>query len=620
MKKWLSYITHCIYWNEESSMSFSQPDDILIKEQSTSPLPDFGVVGVAVDDDTDEDETTSVDVRKVDHPTTTSMNQPTTLPPRVLDRKHRKQILEKINVISNNGKGKKIEDSGFKKMTTATTKVTSNAFASLEELLGSSSTSSSTSFHIESAPTKKMIPEPVLETLGANTMPKPNQDVHTDENCDPNTIQCRQDNQSSQPSIRLSLKSKNPKNRGGYDRKPIRVVHQNSKSIVGSRPQHWEIPQKSTLRRRGQQQQQRQQQPAFSTPFLQPNLTKRKAAMAAELSRAKQQRRLFHQQREIQKDHFVPSSSSKDTAESEENTMDTANTTKTTNTATNTATKISFVPSFLAKPNRATPADPVTALLLLDDTNSTSPPTPSDFTTISSFHERRSSWQQQPPSLHGSWNSPILCTPTTTRKTAGAAGGGALGKRLKAIRDQMHGDRIRFQSGQYPFTARPLHCNDPRYRAQSAADVTIVGSPVFDQHHANTDPQQQNHLVLVRGYVHHWNQRSRDNNNNNNNNPNNQDNDDDGFRLWFPGHCYAWIAFPYETAKEQTVVSGVSLRIYNAMPVRLYGTTKSNCSNHDNDDEWMLLCTQLCEPYPSSVLPALEPPPPPHGANLSENT
>jgi hypothetical protein len=569
-------------------MSFSQADDILIKEQSTNPLllPDSGAVGFAVDDTDDENDETS---GQVDPSNQTINYQPTRTIPRVLDRNRRKQLLQTENkiIVNNNDKGKNIDGSSS---TTKLMKATTNAFASLEEMLRGST--DSTSSCKTTAKVTNTIQEPQNKTLHAISTTKTNPYVDNDENCDPNQS-CQQT-----PIRSPSKKLKNPRSHCP-DQKPVRVVQQNSKSIVGSRPQHWEM-----MSRRSNGKQQRRSSWSSTTttttpttPFVQPNQAKRKAALAAQLFRAKQQRRLnhlhqHHPRQSIQKDHSFA--------------MRSAETIMDATAANATATNISFVPSFLGKSNRTTPADPVTVSLeLMDDTNST---LSSASTTI--IHEQSSRQNQTPPLQGFVWNSPPIQS-TTTRKTVGggvAGGNNTWSKRLKAIRDQIHGDRIRFQSGQYPFTVRPLHCNDPRYRAQSVADVTIAGIPIHDhqyQQHANTDPVQQQHHVLVPGYVHHWTQRSR---NKNNNYPHNQHNDDDSSTRWFQGHCYAWIALPYETAKEQSVVAGVSLRIYNAIPVRYSGSKKA--SSYHDDDAWMLLCTQLCEPYPSSVLPALEVPPP----------
>jgi hypothetical protein len=155
---------------------------------------------------------------------------------------------------------------------------------------------------------------------------------------------------------------------------------------------------------------------------------------------------------------------------------------------------------------------------------------------------------------------------------------GRLSKRFGVIRDAVKGDRIRFQSGQYPFSKTSLDTNDPRNRAKTYVDVTVLGeSTGWDQR------------VTVLGYIHSLVVVSKES----------QPEEND------PTSQFAWICLGYDTAREQKIGRGSQLRIYNAVPVRLtVPLTKADPENPSSSVKWIILSTELCEPY-SSLLPKL---------------
>ena len=183
---------------------------------------------------------------------------------------------------------------------------------------------------------------------------------------------------------------------------------------------------------------------------------------------------------------------------------------------------------------------------------------------------------------------------------------GPLRKRLQAIRSALDGDAIRLQSGQYPFTLRQsVDRNDPRNRATTVCDLTIVGHCVpwstageYSSGYNNTKQQQQQcRLVTVLSYVHSWMRplvrslaaansdttttTSSDNNTSNNGTLG-----------------LVWAVFTHSKAQEQSLGKGTQLRVYNAICIPAGDSGSSAVQK-------MMLCTNLCEPYPSSLLPPL---------------
>jgi len=191
-----------------------------------------------------------------------------------------------------------------------------------------------------------------------------------------------------------------------------------------------------------------------------------------------------------------------------------------------------------------------------------------------------------PPQQQRSW----VASPAPTRKSKQM---GPLMKRLKAIRSGTEGDAIRLRSGQFPFSVRGMDRNDPRNRATTVCNVTLLGNPIawgsdsVGEHKSSAGGHHAgNHhrLVTALSYVHSWTRplvRSTTNDS--------------------PGEDMlglVWAVFTYDKAREQSLGKGTQLRIYNAVGLMPpLGT--------DGDSERMLLSTNLCEPYPSSSLPPL---------------
>jgi hypothetical protein len=158
---------------------------------------------------------------------------------------------------------------------------------------------------------------------------------------------------------------------------------------------------------------------------------------------------------------------------------------------------------------------------------------------------------------------------------------GALSKRLKMIRDGVKGDSVRFQCGQYPFSAKAaFDMNDPRNRAKSYMDVTIIG----DSCPWAKDSSQR---LTVLAYIH-------------THEPTTTTQQAAAVDAAFDcKKCMVWLCFSFETAREQNLRIGSELRIYNAVAIPV-----ASKSDAKDPVDFIVLCTQLCEPYPS-VLPKL---------------
>jgi len=160
--------------------------------------------------------------------------------------------------------------------------------------------------------------------------------------------------------------------------------------------------------------------------------------------------------------------------------------------------------------------------------------------------------------------SPPFLSPTP-RKTRNKKGNGPLTKRLKQLRDSINGDMLRFRSGQFPFPTegKAYDWNDPRNRAKSHMDVTILGG----QSHT----WWENH-VTFRAFVHaHVVTKKQSCEEPCKNGP-------------------VWISFRCDYAREEALGVGSSIRIYNPIAFQ----------SRRPGPEWMVIA-QLCEPYPDCL-------------------
>lgn len=326
------------------------------------------------------------------------------------------------------------------------------------------------------------------------------------------------------------------------------------------RPKHWGG---RTITSQQQQQQPRQQQ----HPFLQASRQKRKAELAAELTRGR--RRATKKSK--------PSTNR-----------------ITTNNAA--ALPVSFLPAFLA--HSPTPSSSTAAM----EISSATPAAADDGTTATRdtlvvveqqnniFLPNANAMMSPSPSP-----SPFSSPPPPSKKAYSASHNkGPLAKRLKSIRDNIKGDCLRLQSGQYPFSVRSLNPNDPRNRADTIGNVTILGNPivvVVGGAEKKQQQQQQQHLIVL-AMIHDWT------------NATTNATAATTAPLNIEGQ-YAWMSFTFETAREHKLAQGSQLRIYNAIPIPITDNNDDAQQQQQQQVKWMVVATQLCEAYPSHILPAL---------------
>jgi hypothetical protein len=163
---------------------------------------------------------------------------------------------------------------------------------------------------------------------------------------------------------------------------------------------------------------------------------------------------------------------------------------------------------------------------------------------------------------------PVFSSPPVRKQK-----GGKLSNRLKAVRSGILGDVIRLQSGQYPFREKQsmFDMNDPRARAQSYMDVSFLGDATVFATENNHSSQQ----LAIRGRVHqHLLQSSQ--------------------QPCPPNNCVAWFVFSSDSVRTFNLQYGSMLRIYNAVAITIGEAA-----------DWIISCTDLCEAYPSDVLPKL---------------
>lgn len=204
-------------------------------------------------------------------------------------------------------------------------------------------------------------------------------------------------------------------------------------------------------------------------------------------------------------------------------------------------------------------------------------------------------------SLSASVSSPL--PPVRYRATKGT---GRFSRRLQILRDSEQANLVRLQSGQYPFTAIPLDTNDPRTRARNVMDVSILGKSMEWQ----CPHRETTNKVTFLAYLHTYHScvaYAKDRNT-------------ETLFTHPKESTLIWVCFSCHTAREHHIKQGTQLRIYNTVSIacrRLEGDMVEPRSRSDGDiDEsqstsptapcYMVLCTDLCEPYPA-ILPKLVP-------------
>jgi hypothetical protein len=210
-------------------------------------------------------------------------------------------------------------------------------------------------------------------------------------------------------------------------------------------------------------------------------------------------------------------------------------------------------------------------------------------------------------------------------------GPSALSLLLQEVRSEIRTDNTRLRSGEYPFPSNKLTSRfdlyDPRNRATSYMDVTILGDvgtpwrrlnmPYFGSKQRSVVSNVNSNNMTIVGYIHtHHIYPERD----------------EGHTSSLctataggpaTNQSLAWFCFSGETINAHSLLGnqprGYQLRIYNAVVIPAcqpdHAKTSSNEMLEEPEPSYSpkdpcrhtVLCTQLCEPYPSEILGPLKP-------------
>ena len=183
---------------------------------------------------------------------------------------------------------------------------------------------------------------------------------------------------------------------------------------------------------------------------------------------------------------------------------------------------------------------------------------------------------------------------------------GSLMKLLSHARRNTEADWVRFQSGSFPFreeTKRQIDINDPRNRADSFMDITIIRVGT----HVPTRPNQ----IMVYGFVHCWLKNDKyiqrraiiASRKGQSRGPESIGAISHMSKTMMMQQVFdkpknAWFSFNQETIRENGIRQGAQIRLYNAIALQMPTI---------GDGLPLVLCTRLCEPY-SQELPPLRVP------------
>jgi hypothetical protein len=196
---------------------------------------------------------------------------------------------------------------------------------------------------------------------------------------------------------------------------------------------------------------------------------------------------------------------------------------------------------------------------------------------------------------------------------------GKFTKVLNSIRSSIESDWVRFQSGTYPYREpvdRRMDFNDPRNRADTIMDVTIIGGCPAP---FNSSPNK----VTILGYVHSFSlngdkvqtvrlpkrtggfRHSKITQSVSSSFGPHTIKDDETCTkiddvkkemLHLNVPTYAWFCFTHETMNEHGIGIGKALRLYNVMTL----DTSSSIWRFP-----LIICTRLCEPCPKQLPPMI---------------
>lgn len=196
-------------------------------------------------------------------------------------------------------------------------------------------------------------------------------------------------------------------------------------------------------------------------------------------------------------------------------------------------------------------------------------------------------------------SSPPVPARRRSRGSSKGGGGGTWTKRFATLRNSRANDSVRLQNQAF---SRHRHnhafdLNDPRKRANSYTDVTIVGggdcTGSASWIHAAGAVGEQDSKIAVLAYLHRHVRAGSETNH-----PSFQEKE------------FAWVSFTLATARSISLQKGIQLRLYNAVviPNRHAVTIDPHAATalgvkSSMECRHVVICTHLCEPYPSGLEP-----------------
>ena len=242
--------------------------------------------------------------------------------------------------------------------------------------------------------------------------------------------------------------------------------------------------------------------------------------------------------------------------------------------APNKKKRRSFAPSFLQT---------ATSSKAVNDQVEEAPPEEDD------FHDNGT--DRSPPrrrSFHtaAASSSPYRRSPNSK----GGKGGGPLVKRLLALRNTLATDTARLSANHHNTmtSSTTFDLNDPRKRADSVTDLTIVRCYNDSTTTAAPGNSTTKQVVALAMVYRHTTTTSKEKQHNHN------------------PPFWTWASFDRVTARSIHLHQHQQLRVYNG--VFLSVTSQEEDPSTTTSCQHILVCTQLCEPYPSNqaTLPTVE--------------
>ena len=295
----------------------------------------------------------------------------------------------------------------------------------------------------------------------------------------------------------------------------------------------------------------------------------------------------------------------------------------------NTPTHWSFQPSFVASMPRK---DHPTPIPDANDHETMDPfPLPEDDIELdrdaeTRYHDNERHQLPLPKNHQDTVPTTTTAVPSQRRSasTSPPRSDGALVQQLQRLRRTIRGDAVRLSSGQYPCAVSHnssktmkntvVDRNDPRNRATTVVDVTIVGDNAIPDgnllmrsHQTKNQPHNNQNLVTLPCYVHHhWT----------NTTTNDTSTANESSRNWtttsIPTATFAFIVLTLDTMVSQNIRNGSQLRIYSAIYIPtmpsiplMDATNAVPTDSNPHNCRGYIVCTQLCESYANTKLPAL---------------